>query len=42
MIKEKILKYHKAQGSFPSAHIIPRLKEIMFELFGSFNRIWQS
>ena len=42
MIKEKILKYHKAQGSFPSAHIIPRLKEIMCELFGSFNSIWQS
>ena len=42
MIKERILKYHRAQGLFPSAQMIPRITEIMFDLFGSFNRIWQS
>ena len=41
-IKERILKYHKAQGLFPSAHTLPKTKEIIFDLFGSFNRIWQS
>ena len=42
MIKEKILKYHKAQGLIPSANTLPKTKEKIFDLFGSFNRIWQS
>ena len=41
-IKEPILKYQKAHGAFPSANTVPKAKEIIFDLFGSFNSIWQS
>ena len=41
-IRDRKLKYHKAHGLFPNAHTLPKIKEIMFDLFGSFNRIWQS
>ena len=40
--RDRMLKYHKAQGLFPSAHKLPRIKGIIFGLFGGFNRIWQS
>tara|TARA_Y100001978_G_scaffold140975_1_gene126153 strand:+ start:369 stop:605 length:237 start_codon:yes stop_codon:yes gene_type:complete len=39
-INDRILKYHRAQGLFPSAHTLPKIKETMFDLFGSFDRIW--
>ena len=41
-INEPMLKYHKAHGALPSANKVPRTKEIIFDLFGSFNSIWQS
>ena len=41
-INEPMLKYHKAHGALPSAKKVPRTKEIIFDLFGSFNSIWQS
>jgi len=40
--KEPMLKYHKAHGALPIANTVPRARETIFDLFGSFNSIWQS